>query len=327
MAKMKEKRNNLFLIPDSEVTVDDQLNGRWKPVSQQAIEDMAHSILENGQLQPVEVRTDRATGKYKTILGVTRVKAIKWGNETGLFNPPLLIKAIKTTANDEVSFKHNLVENLERNNTTAIDDAHNHQRLREQYGWSDVEIAKLYKYSPQKVSQYKHLLELPTKIQEQIHDGVMSVAAGVMVAMSGMPEKEIPELVKSCVTDAGKVDTTVLKNTLRNFSIDESDLPEEEEDEELIVDEEESDTEGEDLLADPSPKKTPPKKTTYSRSLKEIKEYWEGQTGLVDPSPALGKFAKSLVKYLKGEIKEETMTKAFDRLYDEISTEIKEGGE
>lgn len=325
------QRQNLFLVPTDLIDIDDTLNGRWKPIDQDKIEHLARSMAEVGQLEPVTLRKVKGTDRYKVVFGYTRVKAIKWGNENGLFEPPLKVKAVTTIGNDENSFKANIIENLERNDTTPMDDAINHQRLREQYGWTDKQIAELYKCTQQKVSQYKGLLELPTKEQEKVHTGLLSVNAALLIVKSGMEEKEIPELIKSCTLENGRVDGSLVKTTIRNFANEENDTSDVLEDDEDVH----MDDDLEDILGKPKQKRkvkkveddTPPgepkKKSVPARSVKEIREFWEEQTGLVDPSPACGDFAKSMVKFIKGQIKPETMQKAFDKLYDSIEEELK----
>lgn len=316
-------RTNAFFIPPELLVMNEELQGRAKPISQQQIEERAHSIKEHGQLQPIGVRKVKDT--HEVVYGFTRAKAILWGNQTGLFSPPLKVLCITKTVNDEKSFQMNIVENLERNNTTPLDDAHNQNKLREQYGWKDADIAKLYKCSQTRVGQLKKILLLDKDTQNKIHEGVLPLSAGLLLAEADIPKGEIKEVIKVS-TENGKVNTTTLKQTLRGMQ---KELPETDED----TDDGEYDpmdypahdpADGEvDILSGPPSKPQKPKQpkakpdekpvAKYPRTMKEIKGFWNEQAGIVDP-PGVGDFAKKMVQFLEGSISEKQMENAFDKL-------------
>jgi ParB-like chromosome segregation protein Spo0J len=89
---------------------------------------------------------------------------------------PLL--AIVANINEEESLIANIVENSQRNATSPIDDAHNHERLRT-LGWKDHKIAELYQRSLSSILWLQRLLTLERKYQEMVHRGEMSVTAAV----------------------------------------------------------------------------------------------------------------------------------------------------
>lgn len=315
----KEARN-VYRIPVDLIVADETVRGRHKAPPQKDVEALAHSIKEHGQLQAVMVRKITKgdnKGKYQLSLGFTRFYAIKWGNETGLFSPELPILAATATMNDEESFTRNVVENRHRNQTTAVDDAHNMRRLREDYGKSNADISRLYNVSQAYVSQLTKLLTLPASIQNKVADGKLTLSGALMLADADVPSGELPEIIKSSTDENGKVNTGLLKQTLRGITQEDSDTEnvEEEQSEDDIFDKEPT---------KPQPRKTnpPPEKPTpkYPRSLKEIKAYWNEQTGIADP-PAIGEFAKKMLAHLNGEISDKSMDKAFDKLVDGLKSE------
>jgi ParB/RepB/Spo0J family partition protein len=339
-SEVKEVRN-VHRVPIEEIIADEELNGRVKKVSQKDIEETAHSILEYGQLQPGRARKIKKgdnKGKYQLSFGFTRYKALKWGNETGLFNPPLPMIVTVVDANDEESFIQNVVENRHRNATTPIDDAHNMRRLREQYGKSNTEIAKLYQVSQAYVSQLTKLLTLDSKTQAKVAEEKLTLNGALLLADSDIPASEIPDLLKSCSDDDGKINTGILKSTLRNFANDKDETKTTTETTEEGKDDvsgQDNPEDMEDILGDKKgPKKNPKKspkekepkeekeKPKYARSLKEIKEYWREQTGITDPL-CVGEFAKTMVKFLEGTCSDNVMTKAFDKLTEALQN----GGE
>lgn len=327
MGKLQAKRGNLYKLPIEDIDADEKLRGRHKPPKQSDIEALAHSINDHGQLQPVKVR--KVGGRYKLILGFTRYDAIKWGNETGLFNPPLPIECTLSTTNDEESFTRNVVENRHRNQTTPIDDAYNIRKLSEDYGKTDKEIAELYGLSQAYIGQLKKLLVLDKKTQDKISDGELPLSAALLLVKSGMEEKDLPGLLEACTNEKGKVETSTLRATLRELPNFDEDDPEDEE-------ETEHDKEAvEDIFSKPAPKKKTTKKKSsggpdkkqpkYPRTLSEIKKYWKEQTEIVDPSPAVGEFATKLVKFLEGDLSNRQMDNAFGKLYDQIKAELEAG--
>jgi len=189
-------RSDLFKLNPMELIQDDAANARWMPVSDDKVRELAFSIIEHGQLEPITVRKSYGKGesaKYQVVLGNTRAKAVylinsdpdlrrlaaeKYGLEEGDVFP---INCAISNVNEEDSFIRSIVENTHRNSTSPIDDAHNHERLREM-GKTDTEISQLLQVHKSTISQIKHLLTLSDRHKMLVHNGEISRDIGLRLA-------------------------------------------------------------------------------------------------------------------------------------------------
>ena len=116
-------RSDEFLIDPKQILVDDALNGRWQPHDDQAVENMAKSFSEEGQLQAVQVRRVH-DNRVQLVLGYRRFTAAKLFNERHP-EQPMKLKCKVVVVNEEEAFRRNIVENRERAECSPVDDAHN----------------------------------------------------------------------------------------------------------------------------------------------------------------------------------------------------------
>jgi len=186
-------RGDVFFIDPQEIIVDEELNGRWTPHDGEAVEDMAKSFEAEGQLQPVQVRKV-ADNRVQLVLGYRRHRAALLYNQRHP-DSPMKLKCVVVTVNDEEAFRRNIVENKQRAETTPIDDAFNHRRLREEFGWTDARIAGFYGMTPSYVGLLKKLLLLPTDAQLHVHKRQLSVQAAA--ALADLPAEEQKQALAS----------------------------------------------------------------------------------------------------------------------------------
>lgn len=176
------KRKDIFQIDHTEIIIDETLRGRAFGVSDEEVEKLARSILEQGQLQPVGVRVLPEDRRVKLIYGFTRYAAIKLINETLQPGANIRVSCIATYDNEEAGFVTNIVENKARNQTTSIDDAMNQKRLRTVYGWDDDRIAKQYGITRGWLKQLEALTTLHHQLQRFIATGELDTATAMRIA-------------------------------------------------------------------------------------------------------------------------------------------------
>jgi ParB family chromosome partitioning protein len=186
-------RGDLFFIDPQEILVDEKLNGRWTAHDSQTVEDMARSFEAEGQLQPVQVRKV-ADNKVQLVLGYRRHRAALLYNQRHP-DSPMRLKCVVVTVNDEEAFRRNIVENKQRAETTPLDDAFNQRRLREEFGWTDAQIAEFYGMTSTYVSLLKKLLTLPSAAQLHVHKRELSVQAAT--ALADLPPEEQKQALTS----------------------------------------------------------------------------------------------------------------------------------
>jgi ParB family chromosome partitioning protein len=130
-----------------------------------ALTELTASIQASGLLQPVLVRP--ANGGYELIAGERRWRAVQqlgWST----------ISAVVKEADDRTLLTLALVENLQRNALSAIDEAAGYRRLMEEFTVPQVEVARMVGRNRSTVANLLRLLKLPPEVQELVHEGKLS---------------------------------------------------------------------------------------------------------------------------------------------------------
>ncbi len=210
-------RQDMFSIfPENIVAIPGE-NGRETPHSQEEIESLARSIVEYGQLEPVLVRRIE-NHKVQLVAGYGRHAAVVHVNTVLQPSNPIKLRCTVSDLNPEEAFVRNLVENIERAQTTPMDDARNQRRLREQYGWSETKIADFYKKSVAYISQLRKTLVLPVAIQKEVATGNIPVMAAMDLSELSHDEQKAV-LVEATNPTTGKVESETIRKAVRNKKI------------------------------------------------------------------------------------------------------------
>jgi ParB family chromosome partitioning protein len=160
--------------------------GRLKPgkmqprTSFEGIETLVESVKEFGLLQPILVRPLRdASDTYEIIAGERRWRAAQ---RAQLHDVPVVIRSI----GDMDALQIGLIENLQRADLTAIDEAQGYKRLMDEFTQTQDEVAKTVGKSRPHVANTLRLLDLPSSVQEMIRLGQLSPGQGR--ALIGVPD-------------------------------------------------------------------------------------------------------------------------------------------
>lgn len=130
------------------------------------LEELAQSIREVGVMQPIVVR--RVEMNYQIIAGERRWRAAQ---RAGLTRIPAVVKEVP----DEKVLELALIENIQREELTPIEEAHAYQRLMEEMGWTQEELAAHVGKDRATVSNMVRLLRLPLDVQKLVEDRVISM--------------------------------------------------------------------------------------------------------------------------------------------------------
>lgn len=141
---------------------------------------LADSIAENGVLQPLLVRAE-GDGFYQIIAGERRWRASKMA---GLTEVPAII----TDADDKKAFELAIIENIQRENLNAIEEAAAIRDLMTEYGLTQEEVSTRISRSRSAVSNAIRLLDLPDSVMKAVSDGKLS--AGHARALLGLRDSE-----------------------------------------------------------------------------------------------------------------------------------------
>lgn len=130
------------------------------------LEELAQSIREVGVMQPIVVR--RVEMNYQIVAGERRWRAAQ---RAGLTRIPAVVKEVP----DEKVLELALIENIQREELTPIEEAHAYQRLMEEMGWTQEELAAHVGKDRATVSNMVRLLRLPLDVQKLVEDRIISM--------------------------------------------------------------------------------------------------------------------------------------------------------
>lgn len=155
-----------------------------------ALQDLVNSIKENGILQPLVV-SDAGDGKFEIIAGERRFRAAK---EIGLETVPAIARSVSEQQKLELA----LIENIQRENLNAIEEAKGYNRLSDEFNLTHEQIAKKVGKSRSQITNIIRLLDLPERVQDALTGGEITFGhAKVIVSLDN--ETDQMELFKSIV--------------------------------------------------------------------------------------------------------------------------------
>ena len=135
----------------------------------QSLEELTQSIKEKGIIQPVLVR--RRGDYYELIAGERRFRAAKSLN---LKEIPVIVRE----AEDQDSLELSLIENIQRQDLNAIEEARAYQYLIEKFKLTQEGLSEIIGKARVTIANSLRLLNLPQEIQEEIRKGRISFAHG-----------------------------------------------------------------------------------------------------------------------------------------------------
>ena len=167
------------LIPDApvvkpqttEVDIDRLSPNEQQPRIQMdgaKLDELADSIRVNGIIQPIIVR--RAGDAYRIIAGERRWRAAQ---KAGLLKVPVVIRDVADTATDKL-LELALVENIQRENLNPVDEALAYQRLADDHGMTQDQIAAAVGKDRSSVANFLRLLKLPDEVRNDLAGGALS---------------------------------------------------------------------------------------------------------------------------------------------------------
>ncbi len=154
-----------------------------KEFSEEALAELAGSIAEHGLLQPIAVRpAPSASGRYQIIAGERRWRAARMA---GLSEVPVIIRE----ATDEQAMELALIENLQREDLDAVEEAFGYQQLIERCGLTQEQAAQRLGKSRSAITNSLRLLRLPAEALQLLKTGALT-AGHAKVVLGLAPEKQ-----------------------------------------------------------------------------------------------------------------------------------------
>jgi len=200
MGTNKTKNTDLFLIDPRNIVVVDGFNVR----RDFDLDELKEQIKAKGVLNPLTViafKDDEGNEKYKLVDGERRYRATMLAISEGADIPYVRAMKARKDASTEELYIQQMMRN-EGKKFTEYECAIMFRRFKEEFGYSQVEIADKFKKSPAFISKCLSLLDLPPYIQERIMKGELSVKAAKEIAANYGSEKEQVKAAKSAVDNA-----------------------------------------------------------------------------------------------------------------------------
>jgi ParB family chromosome partitioning protein len=151
-----------------------------------ALDELAQSIAARGVLQPILVRP-HGDG-YQIIAGERRWRAAQ---RAELREVPAIVRPF----DDEQTLEVALIENIQRQDLNAIEEAEAYQRLIAEYGHSQEALGKLVNKSRSHVANLIRLLDLPDPVRQDVSAGILSMGHARALVTASNPTALAREVV------------------------------------------------------------------------------------------------------------------------------------
>jgi ParB family chromosome partitioning protein len=158
-----------------------------KRFDETAIDELAKSISERGVLQPILLRP--VGDAFELVAGERRWRAAQ---KAQLHRIPAIVRELDEESTAEIA----LIENVQREDLTAIEEAQGYRELIKLYGHTQEVVGKLVGKSRSHVTNLLRLLELPETIQQMLMRGDISMGHARAVAAAPDPESLAREIVE-----------------------------------------------------------------------------------------------------------------------------------
>ncbi|RKK02385.1 ParB/RepB/Spo0J family partition protein [Pseudoroseomonas wenyumeiae] len=159
------------------------------PIDQSGLAELAASIREHGVLQPILVRPKPgAPGSYQIIGGERRWRASQLAQKHEV---PVVVHEL----DDRAAMAASLVENLQREDLNALEEAQGYRRLTDEYGLTQEHLGRAVGKSRSHVANTLRLLGLPDKVREMLGRGSLSAGHARALLTSPDPVKLAEQVV------------------------------------------------------------------------------------------------------------------------------------
>ena len=180
-----------------ELPVEDINPGRFQPrtnFDEEKLLELTNSIKNHGVLSPILVR-EVGLNKYEVIAGERRLRASK---NAGLKTIPTLIDQKQ----DKDALESALIENLQREDLNAVEEARGYDRLKREFGLTQDEVAASTGKARSTIANSLRLLSLPAKVLDMLSSGRIEKGhAKLLASMDPLEaEKTANNIIKNKLT-------------------------------------------------------------------------------------------------------------------------------
>lgn len=190
--KEQENLNDIKYIPVGNIIPNE--NQPRKNFKEEQLEELALSIEKNGVLQPILVRRDKKNpAMFEIIAGERRWRA---ANLARINEIPAIIKDFS----DKETFEIGLIENLQRENLSPIEEANGYKKLMISFDYTQEDVSKIVNKSRSYVANVLRLLSLPKEVQDMVNSGDISYSIARSLVGTENPLKTAKSILKGDMT-------------------------------------------------------------------------------------------------------------------------------
>ena len=201
---------------------------RYQPrheFDESALEELKESIVQHGVLQPILVRQLPAGKGYELVAGERRFRASRLA---GLETVPALVRPLSDAASTEIA----LIENLQREDLNAIEEANAYRNLLQNFGLTQEALAERVGRSRSHITNMMRLLKLDVHVQEYLANGSLSMgqARPLIVLTDAALQREAADIIMARECSARQAEELVKrlqKNAEETAEAKEEESPEE----------------------------------------------------------------------------------------------------
>ena len=176
-----------------EVAIELIRPGAFQPrrhFNEEELEALAQSVREKGVLQPLLVRPiEGAEAAFELIAGERRWRAAQ---RAGLHRVPVLVRALADREVLEIA----LIENLQREDLTVLEEANAYRRLIDEFGRTQGAIAEALGKSRSHVANMLRLLGLPELVRRRLEEGALTAGHARALLMAEDPATLAAEIIR-----------------------------------------------------------------------------------------------------------------------------------
>jgi len=175
-----EQARSLRMVPVE--ALKPSANNPRRQIAESDLDDLASSIREKGVLQPIVVRPDpSAAGSFEIVAGERRWRAAQ---RSGVHEVPIVVRDLTDAEALEIA----IVENVQRTDLNALDEAEGYQQLLDRFGYTQAQLAETIGKSRSHIANTLRLTGLPEKTRSLLRDGRLS--AGHARALIGCDDAD-----------------------------------------------------------------------------------------------------------------------------------------
>jgi len=139
-----------------------------KKFNQESLEQLSKSIKNNGLVQPIILRKSKNNDDFELIAGERRLRAARILKLDK-------IPSIVINVDDKKAFEIGLIENLQRDDLSPVEEAEGYKRLMNEFSYTQEQLSEVVSKSRSHIANLLRILQLPEKVKKYILDGNLSL--------------------------------------------------------------------------------------------------------------------------------------------------------